>query len=56
MIINGNCEECGAELSGDATPMPLENTGGREGFFEYDFDCPKCGHNMEGVLKEVKKA
>lgn len=52
MMVKGKCEACDADIQIEATPMPLENTGGREGFYEYDFDCPSCGHNMEGVLKE----
>ena len=50
MIVTGKCPACGGDVRFDARPMPLENTGGRDGFYEYDYDCPHCGHNMEGVL------
>lgn len=48
--IAGKCPACGGDVRFNARPMPLENTGGRDGFYEYDYDCPHCGHNMEGVL------
>ena len=51
MKLNGKCVSCGGDIRFDATPMPLANTEGQEGFFEYDFDCPCCGYNMEGVVK-----
>ena len=55
MKVIGKCRSCQKEVSFDAMPMPVEDTGGREGFFEYDFDCPHCGYNMEGVLGPVGK-
>lgn len=52
MIVNFQCWYCGKDVSVDATPMPLEQTGGQEGFYEFDFDCPHCGENLENVIKE----
>ena len=48
--LTGVCRKCEGDIEFWATPMPKENAGGREGFLEYDSDCPHCGYHMEGVL------
>jgi len=50
MKLTGKCRACGGNIEFEATPMPKDRTDGQDGFFEYDFDCPHCGHNVEGVL------
>ncbi|MHB8118619.1 MAG: hypothetical protein ACYDHX_07840 [Methanothrix sp.] len=52
MIVKFKCWQCGADVQADATPMSLEDTQGQEGFFEFDIDCPKCGENLETVIRE----
>lgn len=41
-------EDMGRELAS----LPPEQTGGRTGFFQYETECPSCGEELEGVLKE----
>jgi hypothetical protein len=54
MKLSGPCPNCLKEISFEATPMNLEDTDGQSGFYEYDYDCPHCGYNVEGVIREAR--
>jgi len=46
------CCFCGHEFEIEIQPLPPEQCGGRKGFYFYEVDCPKCGRELESVLKE----
>jgi len=50
--LTGPCPNCNGEISFEATPMNPEDAHGQLGFYEYDYDCPHCGYNVEGVVRE----
>ena len=51
MKVKGNCPECGKEVELDASSMPPEDCGGRDGFFSIDQGCPECGEEIETVIR-----
>jgi len=54
MKVKGRCPYCGLEVELEATPLPSEDCGGRDGFYGIDEDCPHCGEEIETVIREVR--